>query len=76
MEAGMESATAISNTGIPPPTIGAAFHPRMPPQKEKTAPLAAAMKNWEPHSSFLLALGKTATNRPQEPSIIENDNRE
>ena len=45
MEAGMESAAAISNSGIPPPTIGAAFHPRMPPQKEKTAPLAVAMKN-------------------------------
>lgn len=35
MKAGMESAAAISNSGIPPPTIGAAFHPRMPPQKEK-----------------------------------------
>ena len=45
MEAGRESAAAISNSGIPPPTIGAAFHPRMPPQKEKTAPLAVAMKN-------------------------------
>lgn len=71
----MESAAAISNSGIPPPTIGAAFHPRMPPRKEKTAPLAVAIKNWDPHSLFLLTLGKTATNRPQEPSTIENKGR-
>lgn len=43
--------------------------------KRETAPLAVAMKNWDPHSLFLLTLGKTATNYPQEPSTIENKGR-